>query len=272
MISHDEINRSRRYRIKVLEKTFRILELFDEQHKELTATEVSEALHMNKASSFRILKNLEDADFLEKDVQNSKYRLGTKIYQLGQLAEPYTRLKNIAKPFLEDLNKRCKETVHLAVLHQGEALYLAKIEGNKTIRVITRTGAKLPAHCSGVGKVLLAALSEKKLEEIVKERGLKRFTHNTLVRLNDLRAELARVREQGFAVDNEEIEDGLKCAAAPVRDSTGQVLAAISASVPMERFDREASKFISEVARTAKQISEALRKERVNGDYLSLRG
>jgi DNA-binding IclR family transcriptional regulator len=261
------MHNGKKYEIKVLMKALRILDLFDERGRALSGTEISERLGMNRASVFRILTNLEEAEYLEKDVETSKYTLGLRLYNLGKLAEPHAKLKKIARPFLEKMNRRCGETVHLAVLHQGEALYLDKIEGTKTIRVISRVGSKLPAHCSGVGKVLLAGLAEKKLEQIIKEKGLKRFTGKTITDVTRLKQEIAKFQELGYAIDDEEIEEGLKCAAAPLRDSKGDVLAAISVSVPKERFEKESPRFISEVVKTGKDISEAFRRARLNGDF-----
>ncbi len=248
-----------KYKIKVLDKAFKIVELFDEKGKELSVTEIHDLLGFNKASIFRILKNLQDADYLEKDPDTLRYKLGLRLYSLGLLAEPHSTIRRITRPFLAKLNEQCGETVHLAVLNHGEVLYLDKIEGKKTIRVITRIGTKLPAHCSGLGKVLLASLSEETLEKIIRETGLQRFTDNTITDLTALKTELTRIREQRYAVDNEEIEEGLKCAAAPVRDSQGKVVAAISISVPKERFDKDISTFISMVKKTAEQISEGMR-------------
>ncbi|MBC8394618.1 MAG: IclR family transcriptional regulator [Deltaproteobacteria bacterium] len=250
-----------KYKIKVLDKAFKILELFDEKGKDLTVTEIHNLLGFNKASVFRIIKNLEDADYLEKDPDTLRYKLGLRLYSLGLLAEPHSTIRRITRPFLTKLNEQCGETVHLAVLNHGEALYLDKLEGKKTIRVITRIGTKLPAHCSGLGKILLASLSEETLEKIIGERGLRRFTDNSITHLGALKTELAKIRKQRCAIDNEEIEEGLKCAAAPVRDSEGKVVAAISVSVPKERFDKDISTLISMVKKTAEQISESMRQQ-----------
>ena len=258
---------SGKYRIKVLEKAFKILELFDDKDKELSATEIQNHLSYNKTSTFRIIKNLEDAGYLEKDYRTLNYKLGLKIYQLGSLAEPQAIIRRITRPFLEKLNEECHETVHLAVLHKGEALYLDKIEGKKTIRVITRIGMKLPAHCSGVGKTLLSALSEDTLGKILTEKGLERFTDNTITELNDLKTELDQIRKQGYAIDNEEIEEGLKCVAAPLINSEGKVLAAISISAPGERFDREFATYITRISKTSKEISRLLRQKAVYDLY-----
>lgn len=240
-----------RYKIKVLDKALRILDLFVDRGGDFTLTEIHELLHFNKASTFRIVKNLEGAGYLEKDPDTSRYRLGLKAYCLGSAAEPHAGIRSVVRVTLERLSRRSNETVHLAVLHQGEVLYLDKIEGRQTIRVITQVGMRLPAHCSGVGKVLLSDLPEEALESFIRQRGLPRFTPNTITDPEALKRELAGVRRQGFAVDNEEIETGLKCVSAPVRDPAGRTLAAISISAPKERFDRERERYTRLVVEAA---------------------
>ena len=246
-----------KYRIKVLEKALSILELFDEKGKEFTVTEISGGLGLNKPSTFRILSNLEDAGYLDKDPKTARYSLGPKLYHLGSLAEPHARIRKVARPFLKKLNEQCHETVHLAVLDYGEALYVGKIEGKRTIRVITRVGARLPAHCSGVGKVLLSALSEDSLVNTLSEKGLSRFTENTITDFDLLKQELATCKGRGYAIDNEEIEEGLKCVAAPVYEN-GKIVAAISISAHSERFNKETPRYVSLVKKAAKGISDAL--------------
>jgi len=256
---------TKRYKIKLLEKALKILELFDEKGKELSATEINQALGLNKSTVFRILSMLDEADYLERSPSSLKYRLGFKIYHLGSFVEANAEYQKMARPFLEDLVKKCDETVHLVVLHHGEALYLDKIEGNKSVRVVSRTGMKLPAHCSGVGKVLLASLPEATVRTIIKERGLRRFTGNTITHKKTLMTELAKIRGQGFAVENEEIEAGLKCVAAPVTGPDGEVVAAISISGPRQRFgDSEVKRWIPLVIQTAKKISDILRAKSFN--------
>ncbi len=249
---------SQKYHIKVLRKALDVLELFSEEVSELTAAEISKLLNQNKTSAFRIISNLEAAGYLEKDPATLKYRLGMKLFFLGSLVRPYSQLKRMAKPFLTELNQQCGETVHLTVLHKGEVLYLDKLEGHYTIRVvISRIGESLPAHCSGVGKMLLSSLPEKEVAELVASRGLPKFTPKTITTLNDLKRELALTRERGFAIDNEEVEAGIKCVAAPIHFN-GAVIAAISASAPKERFERNREELISLVMDQARQISDSL--------------
>ena len=254
------LSKPSRYRIKVLEKALAVLELFGEQGTELTVTEIGERLGIHKTTAFRIVTVLDEANYLEKADGSMKYRLGFKLLHLGSLVEGGTELKRRARPILEKLKQECDETVHLVVLNKGEALYLDKIEGLKTVRVVSRVGMTLPAHCSGVGKVLLAHLPDDRVESIVRAKGLKRFTPNTITERDALRAELRRIRERGYALDNEEIEIGLKCVAAPISDGSGTVIGALSISGPAFRFDgKEAERLTAQALRAAARVSEAMK-------------
>jgi DNA-binding IclR family transcriptional regulator len=251
------------YQIKVLEKVIRILDLFDEKGKELTPAEICESLSLNKSTAFRIINILAEAGYLERDSVTSKYRLGFKLFYLGSLVEGRSEIRNLAHPFLEELTEKCDETVHLVVLDHGEALYLDKLEGEKAIRVVSKIGSRLPTHCSGVGKALLASLPDETVKNIIQEKGLKRFTNNTITDLETLMIELARIRKQGYAIDNEEIEIGLKCIAAPLQYSAGETIAAISISGPKERFNSaEMKRLIPLVKNASERISAVLKTKR----------
>jgi DNA-binding IclR family transcriptional regulator len=249
----------RRYRIKVVEKALAILDLFGDSPGDLTLTQIGERLGMSKPTAFRIINVLEQGDYLERAPGSQGWRLGLKLHRLGSLVESTTAIQRLAHPFLAELAESCHETVHLTVLNKGEALYLDKIEGNHSVRVVSRIGQRLPAHCSGVGKVLLAHLPDDEVEAVVAERGLPRLTPATITQREALQAELRRVRQQGYAIDNEEIEIGLKCVAAPVRDASDRVVAAISVSVPKFRFDSTGQdRFVELIVRTAGRISATL--------------
>lgn len=244
-----------KYHIKVLQKAFRLMELFDEEVQELSAAEITERLPYQKTTVFRLLCNLEEEGYLDQDCETNKYRLGMKIFFLGNLVRPYRYLKEVAKPLLEKLNEESGETVHLAVLHKGEALYVDKIESKHTVRVVlSQVGRKLPAHCSGVGKVLLAYLPAEQVRRIVAEKGLASFTQRTITNYDKLKDELHRIAQQGLAYDNEEIEIGLKCVAAPVFFDH-QVVSALSVSVPRERFDSNREDLVRMVSDTAKELT-----------------
>jgi IclR family KDG regulon transcriptional repressor len=247
------------YKIKVLEKALAIVELFDQPGIELTATGVAKKLGMSKATAFRILSVLEARSYLERARDGGAYRLGFMLHRLGSLVEGRAVIQRRARAVLEELKHECDETVHLVVLDAGEALYLDKIEGRKAIRVVSRVGMRLPLHCSGVGKVLLAYLSDDQIDEIIRLKGLAPLTPNTITERAALRAELRLVRRKGFAVDNEEIELGLKCVAAPVRDASGAVVAAVSISGPKYRFDNATTReLVRLLCRAGDRISSAL--------------
>ena len=253
-----KINGAGKYRIKVLQKSFRLLELFSEETPELSISEITEKLKYNKTTLFRIISNLEEEGYLDKDPETNRYRLGIKLYLLGSIIKPHLYLKATAKPILNKLNLESGETVHLAVLHKGEALYVDKIESKRALRVVvSQVGRKLPAHCSGVGKVLLAYLPMDQLEAIVAEKGLPPFTLNTITTLNQLKNELSQIVKRGYAHDNEEIELGLKCVAAPVFFGE-RAVAAVSISVPGERFNANYDNLVRLVIKAAQELTNFL--------------
>eukprot|EP01022_Parablepharisma_sp_SALTPOND_P026750 TRINITY_DN64777_c0_g1_i1.p2 TRINITY_DN64777_c0_g1~~TRINITY_DN64777_c0_g1_i1.p2 ORF type:complete len:270 (-),score=96.34 TRINITY_DN64777_c0_g1_i1:452-1261(-) len=253
-----------KYRIKVLHKAFALLDLFNSDVEELSTPEITEQLGYTQTTVFRIIANLEEAGYLEKNRDSGKYRLGIKLFLLGSRVKPYRYLKSAAKPLLEKLNHQTGETVHLAVLHKYQVLYLDKIESSQTVRVVvSQVGHKLPAHCSGVGKVLLANLPQDEVKEAVEESGLPSFTRNTITTWNQLKVELENTRERGFAVDNEEIELGLTCVAAPVFVDN-RVVAALSVSVPKERFEKASQSLTDLVVQTARELSDVLEASMVN--------
>lgn len=243
------------YTIKVLEKVFKILALYDDKQKKFTNQEISDLLGYNKSSTYRIIRNLERVAYLERIPGTQYYKLGFGLYYIGMNSESYGPILTAARPLMTKLNDSCGETVHLAVLHQGQPLYIDKIENSERVfQIRSRVGSKLPGHCSGVGKLLLASLNEKKLAEVIEEFGLAKFTENTIIDAALLAKELEKIRQQGYSVDNEEIEYGLKCIAAPIFDSGGNVIAAASISTSKERFDTDFDNLKSMILETTKEI------------------
>ena len=244
-----------KYTIKVLDKVFKIIALFNKKNTRLTVQEISERLGYNKTSTYRIIRNLEEVAYLERVSGTQDYKLGFALHHIGTLAESYGPLLSVAHPLLTELAESCDETVHLAVLQDGQPLYIDKIESkSRVLHIQSRVGSKLPGHCSGVGKVLLAFLDAKKVNNIVAKWGLRKCTKNTITDALKLSEELEQIRQNGYAIDNEEIEYGLKCIAAPICDKDGVVIAAASISAPKERVDQELSNFKSKIIETTKAI------------------
>jgi DNA-binding IclR family transcriptional regulator len=226
------------YPIKVLEKSFSVLELLLHRDSGMNITEISKKLGFYPSTTHRILDTLKYWDYVEQDSHTEKYRLGLKVLELGMVKLHQMDLVREATPCLKELVNQCNETVHLGVLEEGEVLYLAKEESSQTIRMISYVGKRAPLHCTSLGKVLLAYLSAEERKKILGEKVLTRLTENTITDKRELEKELSKVREQGFALDREENEKDVCCVAAPIKNYQGEVIAAISISSPIFRLDK----------------------------------
>ncbi|MCI0622094.1 MAG: IclR family transcriptional regulator [Acidobacteria bacterium] len=245
---------------KSLAKAFRILDCLGAHGPELGVTEISVHLGMNKSTVHRLLSALERFGLVEQAQEREKYSLGLKLLELGNLAVQSRRLQAQAHTRLIEMSRRANETVHLALLSDGDVVYLDKIEANNSlVSIPSAIGRRLPAHCTGLGKVLLASLKEQELDELLGRRELTRFTDRTITSRRELRRELQQVRMQGYALDQGEAERGLHCVAAPVFDHQKRIAAAISISGPSVRFQgQELEQKIALVKETALKISQGV--------------
>ena len=224
-----------RYRIQAIERAVAILSTFSAEEPELGVTELADRLELHKSTVHRFLVNLEAAGFVERNRHTARYRLGLRIFELGGLVLQQMNLWDEALPFLEGLVRDSGETGHLAVLDGGEAVYIEKVEARRALRIPSAIGRGYPAHATSLGKLLLAHLEPRASDALISERGLHRCAPNTMTDPDRLREELARIRRQGYAVDDEEYEEGLRCIGAPIVGHTGQVVAAIGIGGPVTR-------------------------------------
>jgi DNA-binding IclR family transcriptional regulator len=244
---------------QVVDRVVDILETFTRLGPELGVTDISRALDLKKATAHRLLSSLRRRGIVAQDPVTRRYRLGMKLWELGSMATSSVDWADRVKPYLQQLTDRTGETTHLAVLSDGQVLYVDKVESARSLRMPSQVGRRLPVHCTGVGKALIAYLPEEVLRALLGRRELARFTPNTITELPKLEEELARVRERGYTIDDEEIEEGLVCIAAPVRDHTAHVVAAVSIAGPSSRLrpDRIAEQ-AREVLEAANGMSAAL--------------
>lgn len=224
-----------RYRIQAIERAVAILNAFSADEHELGVTEIADRLGLHKSTVHRFMVNLDAAGMVERNSRTGRYRLGMRIFELGGLVKQRINLWDEALPFLESLVRDTGETGHLAVLDAGEAIYIERVEARRALRVPSAVGRGYPAHATNLGKVLLADLEPERLAEIVRERGLAAYTPHTIVDPTALDLELSRIRERGYAIDNEEYDEGLRCIGAPVRDHSGRVVAALGIGGPVTR-------------------------------------
>ena len=241
------------YPIKVLTKTFAVLDVLLEQRFPMSMSEISERLDFYPSTVHRILDTLKYGGYVEQNLNNQKYQLGLKLLELGMAKINQIDLVKEAKPFLRELAKKCDETVHLAILEDTNVLYLAKEESSQTIRMISYVGKRAPLHCTGLGKVLLANLPLQDRDKIIDRIELSRLTKNTITDKVKLCEELDMIKEKGFALDEEENENDVRCIAAPIRDYKGKVIAAISVSSPVYRLNKIKQDYIKEALINASQ-------------------
>ena len=247
------------YPIKVLDKSLSVLELLLQKGSSMNMIELSEKLGFYPSTTHRILDTLKHWGYVEQDSHTQKYQLGLKALELGMAKLHQMDLVREASPYLKELVNQCNETVHLGVLEEGEVLYLAKEESSQTIRMISYVGKRAFLHCTALGKILLAYMSEEEREKILEDRELPRLTENTITDKRELEKELSKVREQSFALDREENEKDVRCVAAPIRNHQGKVIAAISISTPIFRIDKDTQNNLKKaLMETSRKISKRL--------------
>lgn len=227
--------------VKPVYNAIRILEVLGREEG-LGVTRISQLLELPKSSVHDILSTLHNEGLVEKDCERNHYSLGLKLFELGNMARANLELRRIATPFLRALNEDLDETVHLTILDGWEVLYIECFESTKQLRTYSVIGVRAPLHCTAVGKAILSFFTEKQVSEMIKAMGLPRFTENTITDRQRLDRELAEIRKRGFAVDNAEHEEGVRCVGAPIHNHEAQVVASISVSGPSQRMTSERDK------------------------------
>jgi DNA-binding IclR family transcriptional regulator len=224
----------RSYNITALQRGLRLLQLFSESPHGLTAKQVAGRSRLPVSTVHRFLATLESAAFLNCG-GDGVYQLGVACFAIGQAALGQLDIRRVSLPYLEELNRKTRETIHLTLRHGLSAVYIEKLDSPEQLRIHSRIGAAVPLYCTAVGKVMLAYMRDEERERILPQLGLKRLTPNTVGNLQELTAELYRVRRNGYACDLEEHELHIRCIAAPIWDHQGEVGASVSITAPMVR-------------------------------------
>lgn len=223
------------YTIQSVSHALDILESFTRTEDELGVTELSKRLGLHKNNIFRLLATLEHRSYIEQNKSTENYRLGPKTLQLGAIFIEQRECRRQARPILEHLMSVSGETAVVAVLRGNNVIYMDSVETTKTVRVVSRIGAMLPAHCTAVGKIQLAALPIEEIERLYPEPALKPLTDRTLKTRDALIADLKTIAEKGYAIEHEESELDVKSIAVPVRDFSRKVIAAVGIVAPAHR-------------------------------------
>lgn len=243
-------------KVKSLLKAIRVISCFTAAVPVRGVTDIATELGLNKSTVHNILDTFEQAGWVDQDRATRRYTLGMQVLALGNVVREGLSLRKAALASMEALVRLFSETVHLAIAQDGRVIYIESLQPPTVSLSRLAAGKAAPLHCTGVGKALLAFMSDDEVRHVVDIHGLPRFTSNTIVERRALAVALEGVRTRGYAIDNMEHEWGIRCIAAPIRDEDGKVVASLSVSAPSERLPLdgiEAS--ASRVVKAAGQVS-----------------
>jgi DNA-binding IclR family transcriptional regulator len=246
-----------RYRVQVLDRTIGVLQAVADSETNLPAADIARQLRLHKSTVHRLLVVLESYRLIKKGPEGA-YGLGTRLIELGECAIARLKLSEYAEPHLRTLAEQTGEGAHVTILNGTELLSIAHAEGRWALHSLTRTGQRTQIHCTAAGKAVLAFLSDDVCEDLLARLPLKRNTRRTIVKTTAIKMELMRVRELGFAVDDEEFEEGLRCVSAPIFDHRGHVVASLSMAAPVFRLRKER---VPQVARLVVAAAQGLSDE-----------
>jgi len=240
-----------------IDKTLSILEFVSRSERGVSLADIVKSIGIPKTTAFRILEVLLAREYVTWDQDSEKYAIGLKTLEVGLNGLIGRDIVEVSIPYLQELSATVGETSFLAVYNSGDVVYLYKSEGTQSIVTTATLGSRRPAFCTALGKAILANLPIEEADRIF-EKPLEKLTEKTVVERMRLHDEFAHIRKDGFSVDDEGIEPGLYCLAVPIYNYTGNVIAAISVSGPVERFGENREKIIEELKHSGAMISRRL--------------
>ena len=237
--------------VYALRRGLSILDTFSAHHGDLGVNEIARIVGMHKSTVSRLCATLENAGYLERDPISNRFRLGARIYQLAGSASPTTDVRAVARPVMQQLVETSRETATLGVREGSDIVTIDVVDGLNQMRMATRVGMRTQVHASAVAKAILAWMPEADVDAMLKDWPMIPLTPNTVTDAADLKSRLLEVRERGYASDMEEMEVGLRCVAAPIRDLHGRVVAGVSISGPRHHMTEEAMRRFGKLVREA---------------------
>ncbi|CAN5596194.1 IclR family transcriptional regulator [soil metagenome] len=248
-----------KYWVPILGHAIRTIELFEDAETQLTLQEISARADISRSSAFRILFTLERLGYITKDADARKYHLGPRIAEIAHRVRATHNVVQVARPYMRELMSQFSETVNLAALQGSEVHYVDIVESARALRMAADVGALAPLHASAVGKTVSAFLPEESMQALLTGKRFRRFTRNTITTRTAYAKALSRVRQQGYAIDNEEVERGAFCIAAPIFNGDGHATHALSISGPAHRVRTQSKPIIRDLLRASAAITRDLR-------------
>ncbi len=247
------------YRVQVLDRALAALEILANREGECSLVDLCKEMKLHKSTVHRLAMVLEQHRLVDKNPDTGRYRLGLRLFEFGSKAIAALDLRGRARPYLDRLQRQFAETVFFCILDDDQVFYMEKVESQQSVRTACTVGSRAPAYCTAVGKAMLAELGEPEVGDIIRRWGLKAVTAKTITTPTALRSELKAVRARGYAIDDEEKEDGLRCVSAAVRGHSGKLFAAMSVSGPAFRMTKERIPEVGQaVMRAANELSAEL--------------
>lgn len=246
--------------VQSLERALTILNTLSDYPDGLPIAKLTKLVDLSKSTTHRLLATLVDMNYVAKDLESDKYKVGLQTLFVARSVLNNNNIVNVAKPYLKHLCADVNETVHLCIEDKGEIVYIDKLESNQTIRMYSRIGNRAPMYCTAVGKILLSGMAAGRLEEIAASTTFTPRTPRTITSAEELRTEVDKVRQQGYALDNIENEEGIRCIAAPIFSHEHRIVASFSISGPSNRvtMDRVNTELINKMKACSLEISHAL--------------
>lgn len=244
--------------LQSVENALKIIDLLSE-NGEMGISEISRALKIGKSTAFRLTSTLKSRGFVVQNTSTEKYGLSTKFVRIGSSILSKHDLISIVHPYLTELSKKHGEATHLVIMEGYEIVFIDKVNSsNVSIQMHSRIGARMPAYCTGTGKLLLAKNYMNNIDDYLDKTVLTKFTDNTITDKDEIKRELTSIIANGFSEDREETEVGLYCFAAPINNYMNKTIAAISISGPADRMKEKKEIIIDSIKQTANSISESI--------------
>ncbi len=245
--------------VKTIDRLVQVLDCFSSEQPIWSLGELSEHLHLPKSTLHRFLVGLEIHGILRRSSEDKKWRLGYRLFIWGSMAAESTGLRHVARPVMHELVAATGETAILTVYHSREVICIDKVETSHHVRLSLEVGARSACHAGASSKALMAYLPQDEIQAIIREKGLPKLCANTFTDPEQLEIELARIREQGYAVSLEETDPDAWGVATPIRDWEGQVVAAIGLAGPTLRYNEDKlQQYVSLCCEAAQKISALL--------------
>jgi len=245
--------------VQSIVRALSLMEALGDSRGEVGIAELSKRVGLHVSTAHRILATLVARGYARQSQETGRYALGAQALHLAESYLGQVDLRRLARPVLERLSHETGETANLVILDRREALYLDKAESPQNLRIFSRIGRRAPLHCTAVGKILLAYRSKAEVDALLGRGRLECFTRNTIITVSQVRRELEKVRDQGFALDHEECEEGACCIAVPIFNARGAVEAALGISAPSTRLTpRRIEELVPDIVRAGRQVSEQL--------------